>query len=183
LTNAGGEGVWKELLLRPTPSVRRILIAAIGLQFFQHSSGIDALLLYSPTIFKAAAVHNNKLMLATSGIGITRIIIMLIATCLVDKVGRRPLLLISSGGMLLPLVGLGFGLSIMNHSKEKLLWANFSIVATYIFMGMHSIGLGTVTWVYSSEIFPLKLRAQGASIVVAVSGGMNAQGFFTFAQL
>ncbi len=50
-------------------------------------------------------------------------------------------------------------------------------------MGMHSIGLGTVTWVYSSEIFPLKLRAQGASIVVAVSGGMNAQGFFTFAQL
>ena len=51
---AGGEGVWKELLLRPSPSVCRILIAAIGLHFFQHSSGIDALLLYSPRIFEAA---------------------------------------------------------------------------------------------------------------------------------
>jgi sugar porter (SP) family MFS transporter len=173
---AGGEGVWKELLLRPSPSVCRILIAAIGLHFFQHSSGIDALLLYSPRIFEAAGViDKNKLLLATIGIGLTKTIFILIATCSLDKVGRKPLLLISTGGMVLASVGLGFGLSIMNQSKEKLSWAmSLSIVSTYTYVGMHAIGLGPVTWVYSSEIFPLKLRAQGASIGVAVNRGMNA---------
>ena len=91
---AGGEGVWKELLLRPSPSVCRILIAAIGLHFFQHSSGIDALLLYSPRIFEAAGViDKNKLLLATIGIGLTKTIFILIATCSLDKVGRKPLLI------------------------------------------------------------------------------------------
>ena len=91
---AGREGVWKELLLRPSPSVCRILIAAIGLHFFQHSSGIDALLLYSPRIFEAAGViDKNKLLLATIGIGLTKTIFILIATCSLDKVGRKPLLI------------------------------------------------------------------------------------------
>ena len=51
---------------------------------------------------------------------------------------------------------------------------SLSIVSTYTYVGMHAIGLGPATWVYSSEIFPLKLRAQGASIGVAVNRGMNA---------
>ena len=173
---AGGEGVWKELLLRPSPSVCRILIAAIGLHFFQHSSGIDALLLYSPRIFEAAGViDKNKLLLATIGIGLTKTIFILIATCSLDKVGRKPLLLVSTGDMVLASVGLGFGLSIMNQSKEKLSWAmSLSIVSAYTYVGMHAIGLRPVTWVYSSELFPLKLRAQGARIGVAVNRGMNA---------
>ncbi|GMY11565.1 probable polyol transporter 6 [Fagus crenata] len=162
---AGGEGVWKELLLRPSPSVCRILIVAIGLHFFQHSSGIDALLLYSPRIFEAAGViDKNKLLLATIGIGLTKTIFILISTCSLDKVG-----------MVLASEGLGFGLSIMNQSKEKLSWAmSLSIVSTYTYVGMHAIGLRPVTWVYSSELFPLKLRAQGARIGVAVNRGMNA---------
>jgi hypothetical protein len=47
-------------------------------------------------------------------------------------------------------------------------------------VGIHAIGLGSVTWVYSSEIFPLKLRAQGASIGVAVNRGMNAEVSMSF---
>ena len=66
------------------------------------------MLLYSPRIFKAAGIiDKNKLLLATIGIGLTKTLFMLIATCLLDKVGRRPLLLISTGGMVLALVGLG----------------------------------------------------------------------------
>jgi hypothetical protein len=86
--------------------------------------------------------------------------------------------------MVLASVGLGFGLSIMNQSKEKLSWAmSLSIVSTYTYVGMHAIGLGPATWVYSSEIFPLKLRAQGASIGVAVNRGMNARQFTKRLQL
>lgn len=174
--NSRGQGVWKEILLRPSPSVRWILLAAIGIHFFEHATGIEAVILYSPRIFKKAGVMSkNKLLLATVGVGVTKTTFITIATFLIDKVGRRPLLLTSTGGMVFALAGLGFGLTMEENSQGKLRWAlSLSIVATYTFVAFFSIGLGPVTWVYSSEIFPLKLRAQGVSIAVAVNRVMNA---------
>ncbi|GFZ21410.1 major facilitator superfamily protein [Actinidia rufa] len=65
-TQTRGEGVWKELLLRPTPPVRWMLLAAVGIHFFEHATGIEAVVLYSPRIFKKAGVHSkHKLLLAT----------------------------------------------------------------------------------------------------------------------
>ncbi|KAM0975483.1 hypothetical protein ACFX13_018795 [Malus domestica] len=171
-----GEGVWKELFLRPTPAVRRILIAAIGIHFFEHATGIEAVVLYSPRIFKKAGIlGKDKLLLATVGVGLTKTVFICVATLFLDKAGRRRLLLTSTGGMIIALAGLGFGLTMAEHSKEKLTWAlSFSIVAIYVFVAFFSIGLGPITWVYSTEIFPLKLRAQGTSIGVAVNRLMNA---------
>ena len=72
-SKACGKGVFNELLFRPSPRVRRILFAAVGFHFFQHSVGIDAVVLYSPRIFKAAGIiDKNKLLLATIGIGLTK---------------------------------------------------------------------------------------------------------------
>jgi sugar porter (SP) family MFS transporter len=171
-----GEGVWKELLVTPSPAVRRILIAAIGIHFFEHATGIEAVVLYSPRIFKKAGIiDQDKLLLATVGVGLTKTAFIFMATFWIDKVGRRRLLLISTGGMIAALTVLGFSLTMAGQSKEKLLWAmSLSIVAIYIYVAFFSIGLGPITWVYSSEIFPLKLRAQGASIGVAVNRVMNA---------
>ncbi|PIA52578.1 hypothetical protein AQUCO_01000450v1 [Aquilegia coerulea] len=157
-----GQGVWKELLLRPTPS---------------HTTGIDAVVLYSPTIFKKAGVTSkDKLLLATIGVGLTKTPFTLVATFFLDRVGRRRLLLTSIGGMIMALAALGSGLTtVEHHSTEKLKWAlGLSIGAVYIFAAFYSSGLSPITWVYSSEIFPLKLRAQGASIGVAVNRAMNA---------
>ena len=53
---AGG-GVWKEMLVRPTRSVRRVLVCVVGLQFFQQASGIDAVVLYTPLVFRKAGMH------------------------------------------------------------------------------------------------------------------------------
>ncbi|KAF5189808.1 Polyol transporter [Thalictrum thalictroides] len=180
-----GEGVWKELLLRPSPTVRRILLAGIGIHFFQHAVGIEAVILYGPRIFKKAGVHSkDKLLLATVGVGITKTTFILVSQSLVDKVGRRRLLLISTGGCIVALGALGFALTIAEHSKEIVLWALcLSIVAVYIFMAFFSIGLAPVTWVYSSEIFPLKLRAQGMSLGVAVNRLMNATISMTFIEI
>ncbi|CAN6563143.1 unnamed protein product [Malus baccata var. baccata] len=171
-----GEGAWKELLLRPKPAVRRIFIAAVGIHFFQHATGIEAVVLYGPRIFKkAGVVGKDKLLLATVGVGVTKLLFIGVATTFLDKAGRRPLLLISTGGMIIALASLGFGLTMAEHSKEKHTWPlSFSIVATYVFVSFFSIGLGPVTWVYSTEIFPLNLRAQGASIGVAVNRLLNA---------
>jgi sugar porter (SP) family MFS transporter len=175
-TTARGEGVWKELLLTPSQAVRRILITAIGIHFFEHATGIEAVVLYSPRIFKKAGITDkDKLLLATVGVGLTKTAFIFIATFWIDRVGRRRLLLISTGGMIAALTGLGFSLKMVEHSEEKLLWAlSLSIVAIYTYVAFFSIGLGPITWVYSSEIFPLKLRAQGASIGVAVNRVMNA---------
>ncbi|XP_030462586.1 probable polyol transporter 6 [Syzygium oleosum] len=171
-----GEGVWKELLLRPSPSVRWILLAAVGIHFFEHATGIEAVILYSPRIFKKAGVISKKrLLLATVGVGLTKLTFIVIATLLLDKVGRRRLLLVSSGGIIIALTGLGFCLTMVENAKEQLLWALISsIMATYTYVAFFSIGIAPVTWVYSSEIFPLKLRAQGVSIGVAVNRLMNA---------
>ncbi|GLU13707.1 hypothetical protein SLE2022_303230 [Rubroshorea leprosula] len=174
--NTGGKGVWKEIFLRPTPTVRWILLAAIGIHFFQHATGIEAVVLYSPRIFKQAGVKDkNKLLLATIGVGLTKTMFILVATFFLDRIGRRKLLLTSLGGMVMALTALGFGLTVAERSGEKLLWALvLSIAATYIFIAFYSIGLGPMTWVYSTEIFPLRLRAQGMSLCVAVNRIMNA---------
>ncbi|CAI8609162.1 unnamed protein product [Vicia faba] len=177
-----GQGVWKELILRPTPPVRRMLIAAVGIHFFEHATGIEAVMLYSPRIFKKAGViSKDRLLLATIGVGITKVSFLLVALFLLDKVGRRRLLQVSVGGMIVALTVLGFSLTTVDNSNEKILWALIlSIVATYTYVAFFNVGLGPVTWVYSSEIFPLRLRAQGASIGVAVNRSINALVSMTF---
>ncbi|XP_011088358.1 polyol transporter 5-like isoform X1 [Sesamum indicum] len=166
-----GEGVWRELLLRPTPAVRHILMCAVGIHFFQQASGIDSVVLYSPEIFKRAGItKDTEQLLATMAVGFTKTVFILVATFLLDKIGRRPLLLSSVGGMVASLVGLGLGLTIVENSDHKMVWAIALCISTVLsFVAFFSIGMGPITWVYSSEIFPLRLRAQGCSMGVAMN--------------
>ncbi|GAB4847124.1 Dolichyl-phosphate-mannose--protein mannosyltransferase 6 [Ancistrocladus abbreviatus] len=175
--HGGGErALWKELFLKPSPTVRWIFLAAVGVHFFEHAMGIEAVILYSPRILKKAGiVDKDKLLLFTVGIGLTKTVFILFATFLIDKVGRRPLMLISTGGVMLSLTALGFGLTMAEHSAVRLAWAlDLSIAATYIYIVFYSIGVSPLTWVYTSEIWPLRLRALGAGIGVAVNRLMNA---------
>jgi sugar porter (SP) family MFS transporter len=164
--------VWKELILSPTPAMRHILISGIGIHFFQQASGIDAVVLYSPRVFKSAGITNDDQLLgATCAVGVTKTLFILVATFLLDRVGRRPLLLSSTGGMILSLAGLATGLTVISHHPdEKITWAIvLSILCTMAYVAFFSIGLGPITWVYSSEIFPLQVRALGCSLGVAAN--------------
>ncbi|XP_075110681.1 polyol transporter 5 isoform X1 [Nicotiana tabacum] len=180
-----GEGVWRELFLHPTPAVLHILIAGIGIHFFQQASGIDAVVLYSPRIYeKAGITKDNDRLLATIAVGCMKTFFILVATFLVDKVGRRVLLLSSCGGMILSLLGLATGLTIIDHSDHKLKWAIVLCICTTLSsVAFFSIGMGPIAWVYSSEIFPLRLRAQGCSIGVAVNRAMSGAILMTFISL
>ncbi|KAL2477173.1 Polyol transporter 5 [Forsythia ovata] len=103
-------------------------------------------------------------------VGFTKTMFILVATFLLDKIGRRPLLLSSVAGMILSLVGLAIGLTVISHSDHKLVWAVALCIASILsYVAFFSIGMGPITWVYSSEIFPLKLRAQGCSMGVAAN--------------
>ncbi|XP_020102632.1 putative polyol transporter 1 [Ananas comosus] len=168
----GGESVWKELFLRPTPPVRRILVTALGIHFFQQASGIDSVVLYSPRVFqKAGITDKNKLLGTTVAVGFVKTLFILVATFLLDRVGRRPLLLSSTGGMVASLAGLGIGLTVIGHSAGGTVpWAvGLSIASILAYVAFFSIGLGPITWVYTSEIFPLRLRALGCAVGVALN--------------
>ncbi|MFS7995542.1 putative major facilitator, sugar transporter, major facilitator superfamily [Helianthus anomalus] len=166
-----GEGIWKELLIHPTPIVRHILLAAVGIHFFQQASGIDAVVLYSVRIFeKAGIVKDTPQLLATIAVGFVKTMFILVATFFLDKIGRRPLLLASIGGMIASLTTLGFALTIIDHSDHKITWAiALCFIGILSYVAFFSIGMGPITWVYSSEIFPLRLRAQGCSMGVAMN--------------
>ncbi|KAF7143456.1 hypothetical protein RHSIM_Rhsim05G0075500 [Rhododendron simsii] len=170
-----GEGVWKELFLHPTPTVKHILIAGVGIHFFQQSSGIDAVVLYSPKIFEKAGIkRKSDKLLATVAVGFSKTVFILVATFLLDRIGRRPLLLSSVGGMIVSLATLGTCLTIIDHSKEKVIWAVALAIASVLsFVASFSMGLGPIAWVYSSEIFPLRLRAQGTSMGTAMNRLMS----------
>uniref|UniRef100_A0ACD5UKZ4 Uncharacterized protein n=1 Tax=Avena sativa TaxID=4498 RepID=A0ACD5UKZ4_AVESA len=164
--------VWKELIFSPTSAMRHILISGIGIHFFQQASGIDAVVLYSPRVFKSAGITgDNRLLGTTVAVGATKTVFILVATFLLDRIGRRPLLLASTGGMIVSLVGLAAGLTVVsNHPDEKITWAIvLCIFCIMAYVAFFSIGLGPITWVYSSEIFPLHVRALGCSLGVALN--------------
>ncbi|WJX30057.1 hypothetical protein P8452_18634 [Trifolium repens] len=131
-----GQGVWKELLITPTRPVLRILIAAVGVNFFMQASGNDAVIYYSPEVFREAGIQDEKQLF-----GVT-IIMGIAKTCFV------------------------FHFSF----DEKPIWAiSLCVVAVCATVSFFSMGLGPTTWVYSSEIFPMRLRAQGTSLAISVN--------------
>ncbi|KAH0970452.1 hypothetical protein GBA52_022608 [Prunus armeniaca] len=186
-SNWHGQGVWRELLLRPTRPIRRILIAAIGVNFFMQASGNDAVVYYSPEVFREAGIHNKKhLVGVTILMGIAKTSFVLVSALFLDRFGRRPLLLLGSIGMAISLAALGFGSKFLEFSGDKPDWAiGLCVVAVCSAASFFSIGLGPITWVYSSEIFPMRLRAQGSSLAIGVNrlvSGLVAMTFLSISR-
>ncbi|KAE8662278.1 Polyol transporter 5 [Hibiscus syriacus] len=178
-----GECVWRELLLHPTQSVRHVLICVVGIHFFQQAIGLDSIVLYSPRIFeKAGITSSNHKLLPTVAVGFVKTIFILVATFILDKIGRRPLLLSSAAGIVISLAALGLSLTVIDLSDQiKVTWAVGLCIAMVLYVAVFSIGrMGPVTWVYSTEILPLRLRAQGASMGVTVNGGTSGLISMTF---
>ncbi|CAO2149859.1 unnamed protein product [Urochloa humidicola] len=166
---AGG-GVWKDLVLRPPASVRRILTCVVGLQFFVQASGIDAILLYSPLVFKAAGMSSNAAALgATVGIGAVKTCFISVGMLLTDRLGRRPLLLASTAGVAVTTAILAATLLLPGAGAGGASPAAACVAAVLAVVSAYSVGYGSVVNAYSAQILPLRLRAQGASIGVAVN--------------
>ncbi|KAK2973964.1 hypothetical protein RJ640_030143 [Escallonia rubra] len=173
------KAVWREML-NPSPGVRRMLITGCGIQCFQQITGIDATVYYSPTIFKDAGIESNtELLAATVAVGFTKTIFILIAIFLIDRLGRKPLLYVSTIGMTICLFSLGFTLSVSGNGPLGIRLAILSVCGNVAFF---SVGIGPVCWVLTSEIFPLRLRAQASAIGAVgsrVSSGVVAMSFLS----
>ncbi|XP_022931637.1 polyol transporter 5-like [Cucurbita moschata] len=179
-----GGGVWKELFLHPTPAVRHVLITAVGVHFFLEATGMNAVVLYSPRIFEKAGISSSDhKLLATVAVGVTKTVFILVATVLFDRVGRRPLILTSVGGMIISLVTLGVGLTIIERSHEEGTWlVGLCVGMVLADVAFFSMGMGPMGFV-SSEIFPLRLRAQGVSVGMVVNNAVGSVVSMTFLSL
>ncbi|KAF4363819.1 hypothetical protein F8388_000484 [Cannabis sativa] len=173
------KSVWKEIL-KPSPSVRRMLITGCGIQCFQQITGIDATVYYSPTIFKEAGIKGNtQLLAATVAVGFTKTLFILVAIILIDKLGRKPLLYISTIGMTTCLFCLSLTLAFFGNGKLGIILAILAVCGNVAFF---SVGIGPICWVVSSEIFPLRLRAQASALGAVgsrVSSGVIAMSFLS----
>lgn len=173
------KAVWLEIL-RPSPAVRRMLITGCGIQCFQQITGIDTTVYYSPTIFKDAGITgNSQLLAATVAVGFTKTLFILIAIFLIDKLGRKPLLYVSTIGMTVCLFSLSLSLAFMSHAKVGIILAILAVCGN---VASFSVGLGPICWVLSSEIFPMRLRAQASALGAVgsrVSSGVISMSFLS----
>ncbi|XWS19567.1 hypothetical protein CRYUN_Cryun31cG0026600 [Craigia yunnanensis] len=176
------KAVWREIL-NPTPAVRRMLITGCGIQCFQQITGIDATVYYSPTIFKDAGIKGNtELLAATVAVGFTKTMFILIAIFLIDKLGRKPLLYVSTIGMTFSLFCLSFTLTFFGDGQFGIGLAILFVCANVAFF---SVGIGPICWVLSSEIFPLRLRAQASGLGAVgsrVSSGLICMSFLSISR-
>jgi len=167
----GGAGVWKQLLVRPSTSVRRILTCVLGLQFFVMASGVDAILLYSPLVFKAVGMTSKSAVLgATVAIGAVKTCFILVGMLFTDRLGRRPLLLASTAGVAVTAAALAMTLYVgTNTTSPSPATAAACLASVLAVVATYSIGYGSVVSAYSAEVLPLRLRAQGSSLAMAVN--------------
>lgn len=172
------KAVWRELL-SPSPALRRMLVTGFGIQCFQQITGIDATVYYSPEILKSAGIEDNtQLLAATVAVGVAKTVFILVAILLIDKVGRKPLLYVSTIGMTICLLTLALSLSLLNGP----LGIGLALLSVCGNVAFFSVGIGPVCWVITSEIFPLRLRAQASALGAVgnrVCSGLIAMSFLS----
>jgi SP family arabinose:H+ symporter-like MFS transporter len=144
-----GEHFWTRRLQKP-------ILLAILIAFFNQLSGINAILYFAPRIFELTGLGAKAALLRSVGIGITNLVFTFVGLWLIDRLGRRTLLYIGSFGYITSL-----GLVAWAFFTE-----HYSIVPACIFgfIAAHAIGQGAVIWVFISEIFPNRHRAEGQTL-------------------
>ena len=136
---------------------------------------------YAPTIFRFAGLSSAPVaILASVGVGLVNLALTVVAMQLVDRVGRRPLLLVSLGGMTLSLFVLGLAFS-LPQLGGSLGWIAVGSLMAYV--GSFAVGLGPVFWLVLSEIYPLRIRGRAMSVGTVTNWGANLIVALTFLTL
>jgi len=139
-----------------TRRLRRPILLAFVVAFFNQVSGINAVLYFAPRIFAAAGLEQQAALLQSVGIGVTNLVFTLVGLALIDRLGRRSLLYIGSVGYIVSL-----GLTSWAFATDH---AAIVPLCLFAFIAAHAVGQGTVIWVFIAEIFPNRHRAEGQAL-------------------
>lgn len=133
------------------------IFLAIMIAFFNQLSGINAIIYYAPRVFELAGIDKQAAFLQSTGIGLVNLVFTMLGLYLIDKLGRKKLMLIGSIGYIISLVSVA--LAFYNNLGGMIV-----PYLLFLFIAAHAIGQGTVIWVFISEIFPNNVRAFGQSL-------------------
>lgn len=133
------------------------VVVGIGLAAFQQLCGINTVFNYAPKIFESIGASQDDQLLQTVFIGGVNLVFTIIAMLLVDRWGRKPLMLTGAAGLAILYIIVAQMLSVQSNSVSWFLLAA---------IGMYALSLAPVTWVLIAEIFPNKVRAEATSIAV-----------------
>jgi MFS family permease len=144
------DSLWKRQYRLP-------VFLAVTIGMFNQLSGINAILYYLNPIFEDAGFSKVSADLRSVAIGATNLVFTMLAMTLIDRVGRKKLLLIGALGTASCLAGIA-AIFLTNQHQQYLVW----LLATYI--AFFAFSQGAVIWVYIGEVFPNRVRAQGQSL-------------------
>jgi SP family galactose:H+ symporter-like MFS transporter len=173
-----GAGGMKGLL---EPSLRMPLIVGLGLAVFQQITGINTVIYYAPTIFKFAGISaTGPAILAGVGLTMVMWVFHVLAIFVLDRVGRRPLLLVGVAGQIVGLAILGAAF----HFQQLVAFKSYvAIGGLVIYVACFAFGLGPIFWLLISEIYPLKVRGAAMSAVTVTNWTFNLVVAVTFLTL
>lgn len=148
-------------------SLRLPIFLAVSIGMFNQLSGINAILYYANDIFAAAGMDRMSTFSRSIFIGLSNLIATFIAMALIDKLGRKTLLLIGSVGTCLALMTTGYLFATGLHQ-------NLVVWMLVTFIGFFALSQGAVIWVYIAEVFPTQVRSKGQSLGSGSHWVMNA---------
>lgn len=139
----------------------RIIGLAFVIAFFNQVSGINFILYYAPRILAAAGLAEQESLLNSIAIGGTNLVFTFVGLYLIDRLGRKTLLLIGSIGYIV-------SLCMVSYAFYAAASSGFLLFFLLMFIASHAVGQGAVIWVFISEIFPNHIRAKGQALGASV---------------
>ncbi|GAX84592.1 hypothetical protein CEUSTIGMA_g12013.t1 [Chlamydomonas eustigma] len=151
---------------------RRPLLIGASLMLYQQVTGQPSVLYFATKLFKDSGLSLGDAEGISVLIGVFKLAMTLAAVSLVDRVGRRPLLLFGVSGMVLALILLSFSSSLSSNE------ASFgqmlpSVSALLLFVGCYQVSFGPISWLIVGEIFPLEVRSQAIAVATVTNFGSN----------
>jgi SP family galactose:H+ symporter-like MFS transporter len=151
-------GSYRELL---TPMVRAALFVGVGLAILQQVTGINTVIYFAPTIVQEAGIGSAaSAILAAVGVGIINVAATVLAIWLLNRAGRRTLLLIGVTGMVIALAALGVAFELPQGDALSIV----AIASLLVYVGSFAISLGPIFWLLNAELYPQRVRGKAAGI-------------------
>jgi sugar porter (SP) family MFS transporter len=160
---------YRELL---RPDVRKLVAIGVLLAVFQQITGINTVIYYAPTLLHQAGLGNSASLLANVGIGVVNVGMTVVAIWLIDKVGRRALLIGGTTGMAVALFAVAATFAASGNTLGHAA-AIVAVASLAVYTGSFAIGLGPVFWLLISELYPARIRGKSMSIATMANWGAN----------
>ena len=174
MQSTGGGAPWKDLFCPRDRPTAKMLIAGLGVAFFSQACGTEAVTYYVPHVMESVGLDTYEALVATMAAGGCKVVFLLAASLLFDKVGRKPMLIISALGL-----ALSFSLIAASYLFDE---PSLSIGGVCGVMGSFSLGFSPLVYIVGTEVFPNALRAKAMAFALFLTrmlAGMISISFIT----